>query len=132
VRLSAVVFSPTVRARLAVLLFFVAWFLGTAALSGGLKLGAEMRAAYIFAIACVLWWISYRICLSVKGRGITLGFLTLGLWMLHLVGAFFFDFHRYVADLFFWTSTAIFLLLILLVALSDPPSVRPRASPSPD
>ena len=43
-RLSAVVFSPTVRARLAVLLFFLAWFLGTAALSGGLKLGAEMRA----------------------------------------------------------------------------------------
>ena len=131
-RLSAVVFSPTVRARLAVLLFFVAWFVGTAALSGGLKLRAEMRAAYIFAIACVLWWISYRICLSVNGRGITLGFLTLGLWMLHLVGAFFFDSHRYVADLFFWTSTAIFLLLILLVALSDPPSAGSRASSSPD
>jgi hypothetical protein len=132
VRLSAVVFSPAVRARLAVLLFFVAWFLGTAALSGGLKLRAEMRAAYIFAIACVLWWISYRICLSVNGRGIKLGFLTLGLWMLHLVGAFFFDSHRYVADLFFWTSTAIFLLLILLVALSDPPSAGSRASSSPD
>ena len=131
-RLSAVVFRPAVRARLAVLLFFVAWFLGTAALSGGLKLGAEMRAAYIFAIACVLWWISYRICLSVNGRGIKLGFLTLGLWMLHLVGAFFFDSHRYVADLFFWTSTAIFLLLILLVALSDPPSAGSRASSSPD
>lgn len=131
-RLSAVVFSPAVRARLAVLLFFVAWFLGTAALSGGLKLRAEMRAAYIFAIACVLWWISYRICLSVNGRGIKLGFLTLGLWMLHLVGAFFFDSHRYVADLFFWTSTAIFLLLILLVALSDPPSAGSRASSSPD
>jgi hypothetical protein len=115
-----------------VLLFFVAWFLGTAALSGGLKLRAEMRAAYIFAIACVLWWISYRICLSVNGRGIKLGFLTLGLWMLHLVGAFFFDSHRYVADLFFWTSTAIFLLLILLVALSDPPSAGSRASSSPD
>jgi hypothetical protein len=132
VRLSAVVFSPAVRARLAVLLFFVAWFLGTAALSGGLKLRAEMRAGYIFAIACVLWWISYRICLSVNGRGIKLGFLTLGLWMLHLVGAFFFDSHRYVADLFFWTSTAIFLLLILLVALSDPPSAGSRASSSPD
>ena len=131
-RLSAVVFSPAVRARLAVLLFFVAWFVGTAALSGGLKLRAEMRAAYIFAIACVLWWTSYRICLSVNGRGITLGFLALGLWMLHLVGALFFDFHRYVADLFFWTCTASFLLLIMLVALSDPPSVRPRASPSPD
>ena len=131
-RLSAVVFSPAVRARLAVLLFFVAWFLGTAALSGGLKLRAEMRTAYIFAIACVLWWISYRICLSVNGRGIKLGFLTLGLWMLHLVGAFFFDSHRYVADLFFWTSTAIFLLLILLVALSDPPSAGSRASSSPD
>jgi len=132
VRLSAVVFSPAVRARLAVLLFFVAWFLGTAALSGGLKLRAEMRAAYIFAIACVLWWISYRICLSVNGRGIKLGFLTLGLWMLHLVGAFFFDSHRYAADLFFWTSTAIFLLLILLVALSDPPSTGSKASSSPD
>jgi len=132
VHLSAVVFSPTVRARVAVLLFFGAWFLGAAALSGGLKLGAEVRAACIFAIACALWWISYRVCRSVNGQGITLGFLTLGLWMLHLVGALFFDFHRYVADLFFWTSTAIFLLLIILVALSDPPSIRPKASPSPD
>ena len=93
---------------------------------------AEVRAACIFAIACALWWISYRVCRSVNGQGMTLGFLTLGLWMLHLVGALFFDFHRYVADLFFWTSTAIFLLLIILVALSDPPSIHPKASPSLD
>ena len=131
-RLSAVIFNPTVRARLAVVLFFVAWFLGAAALNGGLKLSAGVRAACIFAIACVLWWISYRICCSVNGRGLTLGFLTLGLWMLNLVGRLFFNFHRYVADLFFWTSTAIFLVLIMLVALSDPPSIRPKASPNPD
>jgi hypothetical protein len=127
-----VVFSSRVRARLPAPLFFVAWFFGAAALRGGLKLGAELRAACIFAGACALWWTSYTLCRSVNGRGITLGFLTLGLWMLHLVGALFFDFHRYVADLFFWTSTAIFLLLIMLVALSDPPSIRPKASPSPD
>jgi hypothetical protein len=132
VHFPAVLLSPRVRVRLAVLLFFVAWFVGAAALNGGLKLGAEVRAAYIFAIACVLWWISYRVCRSANGSGMTLGFLTLGLWMLHLVGALFFDFHRYVADLFFWTSTAIFLVLILLVALSDPASVRPKASASPD
>jgi len=132
VHLSAVVFSPTVRARLAVLLFFVAWFLGAAALNGGLKLRAEARAACTFAIACVLWWISYRICYSVNGRGLALGFLTLGLWLLNLVGALFFNFHRYVADLFFWTSTAIFLLLIILVALSDPPSMGRKTSPGPD
>jgi hypothetical protein len=61
-----------------------------------------------------------------------LGFLTLGLWLLNLVGALFFDFRRYVSDLFFWTSTAIFLLLIVLVALSDPPSTRRTTSPNPD
>jgi hypothetical protein len=115
-----------------VLLFFVAWFLGTAALRGGLEIGAKVRDACIFAIACVLWWISYRVCRSASGRGMTIGFLTLGLWMLNLLGALFFDFHHYFADLFFWTSTAIFLLLIMLVALSDPPSIRPKASPSPD
>jgi hypothetical protein len=115
-----------------VLLFFVAWFLGAAALSGGLKSGAELRAGCIFAISCALWWVAYSLCRSADGRGMTIGFLTLGLWLLHLLGALFFDFHHYFSDLFFWISTAIFLLLIMLVALSEPPSVRPGASPNPE
>jgi hypothetical protein len=130
--LPAVILTPKARALLAAFLFLVAWFLGVAAMRGGFNGIADVPATCKFAVACGLWWMAYKISRSANGRGITLGFVALGLWMLNSIGALVLDFHHYVADFFFWASTAIFLLLITAVALSDKPSGRPRTSPTPD
>lgn len=130
--LPAVILSARARALLAVLLFLIAWLLGNVGLTVGLKLGATVPAAIIFAIACVLWWISYKISCSANSRGMTLGFVALSVWMLNLVGALLFDFRHYVADIFFWVSTAIFFLLITAFALSEARPNPPKESSSPD
>jgi hypothetical protein len=129
--LPAVALTSRVRATLAVLLFLIAWFLGAAAIRGGFQFDADVLATCIFAIACGLWWIAYKMSRSANGRGMTLGFVALALWMFHSIGALIVDFHRYVAGLFFWSSTAVFLLLITAVALSDKSSDRPGTSPTP-
>ena len=89
------------RARLALLLFLITWLLGSVALRIGLDLGADLPAAGIFGVACVLWWISYKISDSAEGRGMMLGFVALGFWMLNLIAALVFAFHHNVADLVF-------------------------------
>jgi FtsH-binding integral membrane protein len=123
--------NPRVRALLPLLLFLVAWWLGTASLIAGFEMEAGVPAACIFAFACLLWWTSYKMSRSSNGKGMTLGLMAIGLWMLHLIGALVFDFHHTVAQAFFWTSTVIFALLIVAVALSDTPSGGPRAPPIP-
>jgi hypothetical protein len=130
--LPAVTLTPKARALLAALLFVVAWFLGVAAMRVGFNGITDVPATCMFAVACGLWGTAYKISRSANSKGITLGFVALGLWMLNLIGALVFDFRHYVADFFFWASTAIFLLLITAVALFDKPSDRPRTSPTPD
>lgn len=114
--------SPGVRAKLATLLFLIAWPLGSIALMGVLEVEAGLPGLSAFAIACALWWGSYRISLSAGGRGVTLGFIALGMWMLALVGALLINFHDYVRNGFFWASTLLLSLLVAAVALSDAPS----------
>jgi hypothetical protein len=107
------------RAKLATLFFLIALLLGNVALIGGLVNEGGMSCACAFAVACLLWWIAYRISRSVSGRGMNLGFVALGLWMLNLIGALVFYFHHSVGAPFFWSSTVLFLLLITAFALSD-------------
>jgi len=128
----AIVLSSGVRVKLATLLFLVAWLFGSAALTGGFESGANFAGACIFAIACGLWWVAYRTCVSANGKGMTLGLVALGLWMLNLGGMLLVDFHHAVTGFLFWASAAVLLLLVTAVALSDTPSDTQRASPSPD
>jgi hypothetical protein len=118
------------RTLLTVLLFLVAWLLGYAAMKGGFDGGQDVSASCGFAVACGLWWLAFKMSRSANGRGTTLGFVVLGLWMLNLIGALVFV-HHYAGGLFFWISTVLFLLLIAAVALFDKPSGRPRSSPTP-
>jgi hypothetical protein len=120
-----------VRAKLATLLFLIALLLGNVSLIGGLEMEGGMPAAGLFAVVCILWWISYRISRSADGRGMTLGIVALGLWILNVAGALAFDFHHLIVDHFFWASTAILLALIAAIALSDAPSHVPKMPPSP-
>lgn len=124
--------NPGMRAKLATLLFLIALLLGNGALIGGLEKEGGLFSAGASAIACVLWWISYRISRSVNGRGMTLGFVALGLGILGLACPLALDFHHYVVDHVFWATTAILVVLVAAIALSDTPSDRPKTSPSPD
>jgi|GEM_PF-2231692 len=128
VHVPVVVLTPRVRAKLAILLFLIAWVLGAVALTGGFESGADLPAACVFAIACGLWWTAYKLCQKSGGRGLTLGLIALGMWMLNLSGALLLDFRHYVDSLLFWVATAIVLFLIAGIALSKPPS---EGSPSP-
>jgi hypothetical protein len=127
---SATVLTPRVRSRLATLLFLIAWILGAFALTAGFESGSDLPAACTFAIACGIWWISYRVCQKEDGRGLTLGLVALEMWILNLTGALLLDFRHYVADLLFWAATAIVLFLITAVALSKPLSESSSLSPS--
>ena len=123
----AVVLTSKARALLAVLLFLVAWFFGNGALILGLEMEEGVFAACVFAFACGLWWTSYKISRSAHGKGMTLGLVALGIWMLNLIGALVFAFRHSVANPFFWVATAIFSFLITAFAVSD---VRPNLSKS--
>ena len=119
--------SPDIRGKLATLLFLIALLLGNGALIGGLENEAGMFSAGVFAVVCLLWWISYRMSRSANSRGITLGFVALGLWILALAGALAVDFHHFIVDHFFWASTGILFVLVAAIALSDTPPESPRA-----
>jgi hypothetical protein len=124
--------SAKERSLLALLLFLIAWLLGNVGLIMGFEVGARVPAATVFAIACVLWWISYKISRSTSGRGLTLGVVALSAWMLGLLGTFLLNFHKCIADPFFWISTAVFLLLITALAVSEAAPNSPKAASSPD
>jgi hypothetical protein len=128
----AIVLNSGVRGKLVVLLFLVAWLFGSVALTASFESDAHFAGTCIFAIACGLWWISYKICLSANGKGMTLGLVALGMWMLNLGGMLLVDFHHAVTGFLFWASTAVLLLLVTAVALSHTPSDAHGASPRPD
>jgi hypothetical protein len=123
--------SERARALLAFLLFFIAWLLGNVGLLVGFEVVARVPAATIFAIACVLWWIAYKISRTTSGRGITLGMVALSVWLLNLVGALVFDFHHYAGDIFFWVATVIFLFLITAVVVAERRPNFPEVRSSP-
>ena len=123
--------TPGVRAKLATLLFLIALLLGNSALIGGLEMEGGMFFAGLFAAVCILWWISFRISRSANGRGMTLGFVALGLWILNLIGALVFDFRHYIGDHFFWAYAAVLLVLIAAIAIRDTQSDVTKTKPSP-
>lgn len=104
-----------VRAKLATLLFLIALLLGNLSLIGGLEMEGGIPAAGFFAVVCMLWWISFRISRSANDRGMTLGIVALGLWILNVAGALAFDFHRLVVNHFFWAYAATLLVLIAAI-----------------
>jgi hypothetical protein len=106
--------------QLAVWMFCVAWLVGSIALIIGLNGDTgEIPAIFIFAIACVMWRGAYKLRGRKRNPGNAIGFLALAIWIVNLLGAFAFDYHRYVTDLFFWTSAATLLLLILTATLFE-------------
>jgi hypothetical protein len=118
--------NPGVRSKMVTLLFLVAWLLGCGGLTKGFEHDADVQGACVFAIACGLWWISYKISLSANSRGTTLGAIALGIWMLNLTGMLVVDFHHSVTRFLFWACTGVFLILITAVAFRDKPSVWPE------
>jgi hypothetical protein len=98
----------------------------------GLEREVGGPAACAFAAACGLWWTSYKMSLSAERRGMTLGLVALGIWMLNLIGALVLAFRHSVAVPFFWAATAIFLLLIMAFAISDSRPNLSRSSTSRD
>ncbi len=120
------------RGLLALLLFLIAWLLGNVSLIGIFELEAKVPATTTFLVACALWWISYKMSRSANGRGITLGVVALSVWMLSLVGGLLLNFHYWIADPFFWISTAIFLLLITALVVSEVALGPTKTASSPD
>lgn len=105
----------------------IAWLVGSIALIIGLQGGAaEIPAICIFAIACVMWRGAYKLRGKKRHPSNAIGFLALAIWMVNLLGAFAFDYHRYVADLFFWASIIMLLLLILAAVYASGLAPRQR------
>jgi len=131
-RVPALKLSARERGLLALLLFLIAWLLGNIGLIAAFEKEAKVPGATTFAIGCLLWWLSYKISCSANGRGITLGVVALTGWALNLIGTLLVNFHDCVADPFFWVSTAIFLLLITALAVSEARLNSQKAASSPD
>jgi hypothetical protein len=98
------------------LLFLIAWLLGVGSMHAGFEIEAEVPATCIFALACGVWWLGYKLSRSANGKGMTVGVVALGLWTLNLTVVLFVDFHHTVTNVFFWASTATFLILIAAIA----------------
>ncbi len=111
------------RNRIAGWIFFIAWWVGTATLIGGLEsaegLLQQSLAAGVFAIGCAVWLGAYKLS-NFRNKA---GFIVIAFWMLGPLAALL-DFRYYFANLFFWASSAILLLLILIVAVCKPDSDR--------
>lgn len=108
--------------QLALWVFCISWLVGSIALIMGLNGDTgEIPAIFIFAVACVMWRGAYKLRGRKRHPGNAIGFLALAIWVVNLLGAFAFDFHRYVTDIFFWTSTAILLLLIIATTAFENP-----------
>jgi len=108
--------------QVALWMFCAAWFVGSIALIIGLNGDAgEIPAIFLFAIACVMWRGAYKLRGRKRNPGNAIGFLALAIWIVNLLGAFAYDFHRYVTDLFFWTSAAMLLLLIIATTAFENP-----------
>jgi hypothetical protein len=102
---------------MAILIFVVAWWIGAAALIGGLEVAQgpfqTLVAACAFAGACTFWWGAYKL----SGYGSTGGFIVIALWMLGLLGTLL-DFRYYATRPFFWAAAAMVICLVAAAGLS--------------
>jgi hypothetical protein len=107
------------RPLFAILIFVVVWFVGTAALTGGLEgIGERGPAICVFAVACAAWWGMRRFGGPKSESVNTAAFVVTGLWMLKILIALLVDFHHCIADVFFWASVSMVLLLTMAAALT--------------
>jgi hypothetical protein len=114
-------FSNVSRRRIAIGIFIVSWWLGTASLVGGLEgVGGVLWAVLVFGAACALWFWAYTLSANSAGARSSGGFLVIALWMIHLTGAMLFGFRHYIRDVFFLASVAMVFVLVGAAALSGP------------
>ena len=116
---SLIVVFPTGkdRPRLGVWLFIVAWLLGNVALIGLENQGQEIIFMSAFAIACGLWWGGLKLGGLTSAVGTAVGFIVLVIWTLSLI-SFALSLPSFASDMFFWVSSAMLLVLVVLAALS--------------
>lgn len=127
---SPIVVFPTGkdRPRLGVWLFAIAWLVGNVALIGLENQGQEMIFMCAFAIACGLWWGGLKLGGLTTGVGTAVGFIVLVIWTLSLI-SFALSLRSFASDVFFWASSAMLLVLVVLAAVSK---TSPATSSKPD
>ena len=117
--------SRTKLARLSGWIFFIAWWIGSGALIGGLKaaegFAGNLGAGCVFAVACTMWWVAYKLS-NFSSR---FGFVVIALWLFGLLSALL-DFRYYVTKPFFWASGGMLLALIVGAAIPQGRSLDAR------
>jgi len=112
-------------------IFFISWWIGAAALIGGLERAegptATLEASFAFVLASGMWYMAYRL----SGHRSRAGLVVIALWGLILLGAFL-DLGYYAKKSFFWTSIVLLAALVVTAAVSEAhhstsaePTVRP-------
>ena len=112
-------------------IFFISWWIGAAALIGGLEraegLAATLGASFAFALASGMWYLAYRL----SGYRSRAGLVVIALWGLILLGAFL-DLGYYAKKPFFWISIALLAALVVRAGISEAhynTSAEPTARP---
>jgi hypothetical protein len=97
---------------LIVLVCVVVWFLGEAALGGGLSgFDGHRLLIAVFAGACVLLWSAARLTAG-NSTVSTVVFVVIGLWALKLVIALFADFRGSISSGVFWSFVSALAILV--------------------
>jgi hypothetical protein len=87
------------------------WFVARLTSLGGLGNHVSYGCAAVWVAGILAsGGLASRVLASANGRGMTLGFVALGLWILNLIGALVFAFRHSIGDRFFWASAAILLV----------------------
>ena len=106
--------------NLGILVLFIAWLFGNVTLIAGFDGEQnEVPAAGVFILACVTWWIGYRMGGTKSRLGNAIGWIGLGLWMLNVLGIALalISAHR-IADFFLEVAALALVALIVAVALT--------------
>jgi hypothetical protein len=103
---------------LIILVCVVVWFLGEAALGGGIS-GVDSHGLLIavFAGACALLWAAARFSAG-NSTVSTVVFVVIGLWALKLGIALFADFRGSISSGVFWSFAAVLAILVIALGLA--------------
>jgi hypothetical protein len=113
-------FSKASRRRLAIGIFIVSWWIGTASLFAGLKGLGEFWPICTFAAACALWFWGFTVSDLENGTRNPGGYVVIALWMIHLMVAALFSSHHSITDLVFLICLAETLSFVVAIAPSAP------------
>lgn len=118
--------SKTHYTRLSGWIFVAVWLFGACCIIAGLEVAdgfwENFAAICIFGGACAAWWGAYKLS-NFTSSG---GFVVIGLWMLEGPLGALLEFRHYVASPFFWASSGMLLLLVILAAISQPRAERSK------